>query len=130
MKEQALDENVLSKRVIGAAIEVHRELGVGLLESAYEAALVHELRSQGLSCARQLPLPAHYKGVDLEEAYRLDIVVENCLILEIKSVQQLAPIHSVQLLTYLRFSGMRLGLLLNFHAASMREGVRRVVNRL
>lgn len=125
-----MDENEGSKIVIGAAIQVHRELGVGLLESACEAALCHELRARGLSCDRQVLLRARYKGLELDEAYRLDIVVENCLILEIKAVQTLAPIHAVQLLTYLRFAEKRLGLLLNFHAPSMRDGIRRVVNRL
>ena len=125
-----MDENECSKLIIGAAIEVHRELGVGLLESAYEAALCYELRQKGLRCDRQVLLPARYKGVDLEEAYRLDVVVEDRVILEIKAIGKLVPIHAVQLLTYLRFAEMRLGLLLNFHAAWMREGIRRVVNQL
>lgn len=125
-----MHENECSTIIIGAAIDVHRELGVGLLESAYEAAMGYELRSRGLSFARQVLLPARYKGIDLDEAYRLDMVVENRVIVEIKAVQSLAPIHAVQLLTYLRFADRRLGLLLNFHASSMREGTRRVVNRL
>lgn len=125
-----MDENECSKLIIGSAIEVHRELGVGLLESAYEAALFHELQASGLKCTRQVALPAVYKGVALEEAYRLDLVVQDLVVVEIKAVQKLMPIHSVQVLTYLKFSGKRLGLLLNFHEPTMREGVRRVVNRL
>jgi GxxExxY protein len=125
-----VDENECSKLILGAAIEVHRELGVGLLESAYEAALCHELRERSLHYSRQVLLPVRYKGVELGEAYRLDLVVEERVIVEIKAVESLAPIHAVQLLTYLRFADKRLGLLLNFHSAAMRDGIRRVVNRL
>ena len=125
-----MDENECSKRVIGAAIEVHRHLGPGLLEGAYELALWHECVSQGLLAKRQVRLPAAYKGVELPESYRIDLLVEDLVIIEVKAVERLAPIHEVQLLTYLRFANMRLGLLLNFHSSVMRNGIRRVVNNL
>lgn len=125
-----MDENECSNSIIGAAIEVHRHLGPGLLEGAYELALWHELHCRGLRSSRQLRLPAAYKGLELPEAYRIDLLVEDLVIIEVKAVDKLAPIHEVQLLTYLRFANKRLGLLLNFHAAVMRDGVRRVVNNL
>ena len=125
-----MDENACSNSIIGAAIEVHRHLGPGLLEGAYELALWHELGCQGLRSSRQLKLAAAYKGVELPESYRIDLLVEDLVIVEVKAVEKLAPIHEVQLLTYLRFANKRLGLLLNFHAAVMRDGVRRVVNHL
>ena len=123
-----MDENECSNVVIGAAIEVHRELGIGLLESAYELALAIELEQRGLSFRRQVPLPARYKGVDVGDAYRLDFLVEDVVIVEIKTLPRFAPVHTAQVLTYLRLANKRLGLLLNFHAESMREGVRRIVN--
>lgn len=125
-----MDENDCSNSIIGAAIEVHRHLGPGLLEAAYELALAHELGCRGLRSSRQIRLPAVYKGVELPESYRIDLLVEDLVIVEVKAVDKLAPIHKVQLLTYLRFANKRLGLLLNFHVAVMRDGVRRVVNNL
>ena len=125
-----MDENECSHLIIGAAIEVHRHLGPGLLEGAYELALWHELGCRGLRSIRQLRLPATYKGVELPESYRIDLLVEDLVIVEVKAVEKLAPIYEVQLLTYLRFANKRLGLLLNFHAAVMRDDVRRVVNNL
>ena len=125
-----MDENDCSNLIIGAAIEVHRELGVGLLESAYELAMAVELEQRGLRFERQIPLAASYKGVALGDAYRIDLLVEGSVIVEIKAVASLAPIHSSQLLTYLRLAHKRLGLLLNFHSGSMRSGIKRVVNRL
>ncbi|MCA9282333.1 MAG: GxxExxY protein [Phycisphaeraceae bacterium] len=116
----------LTGRVIGAAIEVHRALGPGLLESAYEQCLCYELGQRGIEHARQLDLPVSYKGIQLECGYRLDVVVENSLILEIKAVDQLAPIHEAQLLTYLRLSGHRLGLLINFNVPVLRDGIKRL----
>ena len=104
----------LSENVIGAAIEVHRQLGPGLLESAYENCLCHELFLRGLKFQRQLPLSIKYKGIDVEAAYRLDILVEESLVLELKTVESLNPIHHAQLLTYLRLSGISTGLLINF----------------
>ncbi|MCX7072017.1 MAG: GxxExxY protein [Gammaproteobacteria bacterium] len=125
-----MDENECSKIVIGAAIEVHTELGIGLLESAYEAALAIELAARGLHFHRQLALPARYKGNDLGDSYRVDFLIEDAVIVELKAVIALAPVHSAQVLTYLRLSGKRLGLLFNFHADSLRDGTRRIVNQL
>ena len=120
--------NQLSKEVIGAAIEVHRHLGPGLLESAYEVCLCHELSLRGIVHQRQLPLPVQYKGLDLDAAYRIDIKVEGILILELKAVEQLEPIHDAQLLTYLRLSNLWLGLLMNFNVAVMKNGIKRLVH--
>ena len=123
-------ENRISAEIIGSAIEVQRHLGTGLIESAYELAFCHELGLRGLRHARQLPLAARYKDIAIPDAYRIDVVVEDLVVVEIKAIDRLLPVHEAQLLTYLRFSGLRLGLLLNFHASPMRSGVRRVVNRL
>jgi len=117
----------LSAKVIEGAIEVHRALGPGLLESAYEECLCHELQTAGLAFERQRPLPVIYKGIRLDCGYRLDVVVERCLILELKTVEKLLPIHEAQLLTYLKLSGLRTGLLLNFNSAVLRDGIRRMV---
>lgn len=121
------ERDPLSGAAIGAAIEVHRHLGPGLLESAYEECLCWELTQTGLAVQRQVPLPLVYKGVTLELGYRLDVVVEGSLVLELKTVDALLPIHEAQLLTYLRLSGLRKGLLLNFHTARMRDGIKRMV---
>jgi GxxExxY protein len=117
----------LTERVIGLAIEVHRALGPGLLESAYEECLCFELREHGHSFERQRPLPVIYKSVRLDCGYRMDVVVENRLILELKTIERLLPVHSAQLLTYLRLSGIRTGLILNFHAPVLRDGIKRMV---
>ena len=122
--------NRLSSQVIGAAIEVHKILGPGLLESAYEECLAHELHLRGVSFERQKLLPLVYKGERLDCGYRLDLVVENTIILELKSCDTIEPIHKAQVLTYLRLSGLNLGLLLNFNVPVMREGIVRVVNEL
>ncbi|MBY0526461.1 MAG: GxxExxY protein [Gemmataceae bacterium] len=110
--------NELSGRIIGAAIEVHRELGPGLLESAYEACLCHELTVRDIPFERQVPLPIVYKGLEIDCAYRLDIVVGGLITIELKSVDKLKPIHDAQLLTYLRLSKRWLGLLMNFNVNS------------
>jgi GxxExxY protein len=120
--------NVLASVVVDAAIEVHRILGPGLLESAYEAALAHELGLRGISVERQVLLPVHYKGEYLDAGFRLDLVVGKLLIVELKAVQHIEPIHEAQLLTYLRLSGLWLGLLLNFNVPLMKNGIRRMVN--
>ena len=125
-----MDINELSSKIIGAAIEVHKALGPGLLESAYEECLCHEFGLRGLSNERQKPLPVIYKGVELDCGYRLDIVVENAIILELKSCEKIEPIHKAQLLTYLKLSGLKLGLILNFNVALMRDGIVRIVNEL
>lgn len=122
--------NELSNKVIGAAIEVHKALGPGLLESAYEECLCHELTLRGVSFQRQKPLPVSYKGKHLDCGYRLDIVVEDAIILELKSCEGIEPIHKAQLMTYLRLSGMKLGLLLNFNTAVMKDEIVRMVNQL
>ena len=114
----------------GAAIEVHRHLGPGLLESAYETALAHELTLRGMAVRRQVLLPVSYKGLSLDDGYRIDLLVEECVLVEVKAIAALAPIHESQLLTYLKFSDKRLGLLLNFHCPTMKDGTRRVVHRL
>ncbi len=123
-------ENQVSRAVIGAAIEVHQQLGPGLLESTYEACLCQELSARGLRGERQRPLPVTYKGTTIEAAYRLDLVVEECVIVEVKAVEQLLPVHRAQLLTYLQMSGLRLGLLINFNVPLLHNGVKRVVNGL
>jgi GxxExxY protein len=122
--------NKLSSSIIGAAIEVHKTLGPGLLESAYEECICHELSIGGLSLERQRPLAVRYKGINLNCGYRLDVVVEDAIILELKSCEKIKPIHKAQLLTYLKLSGFKLGLLLNFNVTLMREGIVRIVNEL
>ena len=119
----------LSEQVIGAAIEVHRTLGPGLLESAYEECLCHELHFRGLAFKRQVELPVHYKGVSLDCGYKLDIVVKDQIILELKCVEHLLPVHEAQLLTYLKLTGKRVGFLLNFNVATLARGgiVRKVL---
>jgi GxxExxY protein len=120
--------NQVTQKVIGAAIEVHKHLGPGLLESAYEECMCHELTLRGIAFDRQMPLPVRYKGVKLDCGYRLDIVVQNMLILELKACEKIEPIHRAQLLTYLKLSGIRLGLLLNFGVPVMKDGIVRIVN--
>jgi GxxExxY protein len=121
-------ENELSEQVIGAAIEVHRVLGPGLLEVAYEEALCHELGLRGIPFERQILLPIQYKDVRLSADLRIDILVGQQLILELKSVELIAPIHKAQLLTYLRLSNCRLGLLINFNERLLKDGISRVAN--
>ncbi len=125
-----MDINKLSSRIIGAAIEVHKALGPGLLESAYEECICHELSLGGLSLERQKPLAVQYKGIKLDCGYRLDVVVEDAIILELKSCEKIEPIHKAQLLTYLKLSGLNLGLLLNFNVTVMKDGLVRIVNEL
>jgi GxxExxY protein len=120
--------NCLSREIIGAAIEVHRHLGPGLLESAYETCLIQELHERNVPIAVQVPLPLSYKGVALEAGYRLDLVVDGCVIVELKAVDHLERVHVAQLMSYLRLSGLPLGLLINFNAAKLVEGVRRIAN--
>lgn len=122
-----MEENAITQRIIGAAIEVHRELGPGLLESAYELALAIEFDQRGIGYRRQCLLPARYKGQNIGDAYRLDFLVEDAVIVEIKAVSRLAPVHGTQLLTYLRLANKRIGLLLNFHVDAMRSGIQRIV---
>ncbi len=124
------DINKLSSQVIGAAREVHKAIGPGLLESIYEDLLCHELDLRGISFERQKPLSFVYKGKRLECGYRIDVIVEKAIILELKSCESIIPIHKAQLLTYLRLSGLSLGLILNFNTVLLRDGIVRVVNDL
>ncbi len=119
--------NQLTEAIIGAAIEVHRELGPGLLESTYEACLTHELRQRGLRVEQQKALPVVYHAIRLECGYRVDLLVEGLVIVEIKAVDALAPIYQAQLLSYLNLSGCRVGLLINFNTRMLKEGIRRLV---
>lgn len=123
-----MDLNKLSEVSIGAAIEVHRETGTGLLESTYEQCLCRELSLRGIQFECQKPLPVTYKGLKLDCGYRIDILVEGVLIIEIKAVEKILPIHEAQLLTYLRLSGCHVGLLINFNVDVLRLGIKRLVN--
>ncbi len=125
-----VSENELSEKIIGAAIEVHKELGPGLLESIYEAALFQELSSLGLHVQRQVPVETSYKGQKLGVGYRFDLLVEEKVIIELKAVEAISNIHVAQLLKYLKLSNLKLGLLLNFNVKYMKHGVKRVVNNL
>jgi GxxExxY protein len=118
----------ITRRIIGAAIEVHKHLGPGLLESAYESCLAFELSERGLAIERQKPLPIKYKNVLLDCGYKLDLVVEDSVIVELKAIEQLLPIHEAQLLSYLRISGKSTGLLINFHVRVLKNGLKRIVN--
>ena len=117
----------LSNRVIGCAIEVHRELGPGLLESTYEQCLAHELRWNGIPFQIQYPQPVEYKDIRLDCGYRIDILVENKLTLELKSVEEIKGIHEAQLLTYMKLAGMKIGLLINFNKTKLKDGIQRFV---
>ncbi len=119
--------DALTSRVIGLAKEVHRALGPGLLESAYEECLCYELTSHGIRFSRQVPLPVIYKSVHLDCAYRIDLVIEDLLIVELKTVERIQPVHEAQLLTSLRLSGTTTGLILNFHVPVLKDGIRRLV---
>ncbi|MEX0938944.1 MAG: GxxExxY protein [Pirellulales bacterium] len=121
-------EDALTGEIIGAAIDVHREIGPGMLESAYEQCLCHELTLRTLRFQRQVPLPVVYKGVRLECGYRMDIVVESTVLVELKTVEKLQPIHEAQLLTYLKISGLKLGLLINFNVPVLKQGIKRIVH--
>jgi GxxExxY protein len=120
--------NEITEQIIGACIEIHRQLGPGLLESVYEECLCHELSVRGIRFERQKPLPIRYKTVLLECGYRLDLVVEGMIIVELKTVEQLLPIHEAQLLTYLKLSSLTLGLLINFNVPVLKNGIKRIAN--
>ena len=126
--EEKSNLDLITRRIIGAAIEVHRHLGPGLLESAYQTCLAFELRQLGYKVEEQKPLPVIYKHVKLDCGYRLDLVVEDAVIAEIKAVERLMPIHDAQLLSYLRLSKKRVGLLINFHVQMLKDGLKRIVN--
>ena len=118
----------LSYKIIGCAMEVYNALGPGLLEAAYEKALIHELQLSGLSVASQVPVEMNYKGVNLGEGLRLDLLIEDSIVVELKSVEELKPIHYQQLLTYLKLTDKRIGLLINFNVNDFRDGIKRVIN--
>jgi GxxExxY protein len=122
-----LFDESLTEQILSAAIEVHRGLGPGLLESAYEECLCFELSQRGLAFKRQMDVPVAYKSVHLSCGYRIDVLVENTVVLEIKAVEHVAPVHHAQLLTYMRLSGKRVGLLLNFNVSAMKQGIVRKV---
>jgi GxxExxY protein len=123
-----MEFNDLTGRIIGAAIEVHKQLGPGLLESVYEECLCYELKQRNINFERQKSLPIRYKDVKLDCGYRLDVVVEGAIILELKSCEKVEDIHRAQLLTYLKLSGLKVGLILNFNVAMMKDGLIRIVN--
>lgn len=125
-----MTENELARIVFDCALKVHQSLGPGLLESAYEECLYYELRKTGLNVEKQKPLPLIYEEVKLDVGYRIDIIVENKLIIEIKSVEALNDVHFAQLLTYLKLTNCKLGLLINFNVSLIKNGVKRVVNNL
>ncbi len=123
-----MTENEISRCVLDAAFVVHSKLGPGLLESVYEVVLAHELRKQGLAVERQKPMPIEYDGIRFDEAYRSDLVIESKVVVELKSVAALSAMHAKQVLTQLRLSGLKLGLLINFGEAHLRNGIKRLIN--
>ena len=125
-EKQRADE--LSREIIGAAIEVHKHLGPGLFESAYEECLCCELGLRGIKFKRQVPLPLNYKGMNLECGYRLDLLIEDLVVVELKAVEAIDPIHDAQLLTYLKLRNAWLGMIINFNVKKLKDGVRRLVN--
>ncbi len=122
-----LDVNAITEAILGAAMKVHTALGPGLLESAYEACLCHELHKAGLQFQRQVELPVVYDGIKLDAGYRIDLLVEDAVLVELKCVDQFTDVHKAQLLSYLKLSGKNVGLLINFHVAHLRHGIRRLV---
>ncbi len=125
-----MTENELSHNIIGTALEMHKNLGPGLLESTYESALAYDLKEAGLNVEQQVAMPFVYKEMKMNVGYRLDLVINNKIVIEIKSVENLAPVHFAQTLTYLRLSNMKLGLLINFNTKLLKNGIHRVVNNL
>lgn len=125
-----MTENAIAQQIVDAAFRIHTTLGPGLLESVYDAVLVYELGRRGLHTVRQQPIPVVYEGVHIDTGFRADMVVQDKVIVEIKSVEVLLPVHKKQLLTYLRLADKRLGLLINFHVALIKDGITRIVNGL
>jgi GxxExxY protein len=124
----SMTENELSNKIIGCAIEVHKQLGPGLLESAYQECLFYELRLLGLDVKKEKPMPVIYKDVKLEHGYRIDLLVENKVVVEVKTVETLNDVHTAQVLTYLKLGNYKLGLLLNFQVTTLKNGIKRVAN--
>lgn len=125
--EKHIENDILTEKIIGSAIQVHRELGPGLLESTYEMCLCHELTLNGLNIERQKAIPIFYRGIKLDGGYRLDLIVENQVIVEIKTVSELLPVHEAQLLSYLKQIGGGRGLLINFNVKLLKQGIRRLI---
>ena len=125
-----MSENEIGETLLGCAFRVHSALGPGLLESAYEVCMLHELEQAGLDVKRQVPFPVTYGLVELDAGYQLDLLIEDVVIVEVKSVEKLLPIHTAQLLSYLKLSNRKLGYLLNFNTVQLRNGIKRVVNGL
>ena len=123
-----MNENELSNIILGCAIEVHKRLGPGLLESAYQECLYFELRDKGLSVTKEKPMPIVYKEVKLDHGYRIDLLVENKVVIEIKTVEVFTDVHTAQVLTYLKLGGYKLGLLLNFQVTTLKKGIKRIIN--
>jgi len=123
-----MTENELSRIIIGCAIEVHRQLGPGLLESAYQECLLYELKKSGLNVIKEKPMPIVYKEVKLNHGYRIDLLVENKVVIELKTVEALNDVHTAQVLTYLKLGNYKLGLLLNFHVSVLKNGIKRIIN--
>jgi len=122
-----MERNEITQRIIGCAIEVHKNLGPGLLESAYEECLVFELNRAGLSTKRQVPTPVIYKDIKLEYGYRIDILVEDTVVIELKVVDEINPVHEAQILTYMKFSNKQIGLMINFNVVLLKNGIRRFI---
>ncbi|WP_321997507.1 GxxExxY protein [Draconibacterium orientale] len=121
-------ENGISKTIIGCAIDVHKQLGPGLLESAYQECLFYELQQRGLKVKKEVPMPIVYKEVKLNHGYRIDLLVENKVVVELKTVEELNEVHTAQVLTYLKLGSYRLGLLLNFNVSILKNGIKRIIN--
>lgn len=129
-QERKVTEDDIGRVLVDSAVRVHKALGPGLLESAYEACMVHVLKQHGLQVAKQIELPVCFEGIRLEAGYRIDLLIEGGVIVELKAVETLRPIHTAQLLSYLRLGGYKLGFLLNFNVPLMRDGIKRLVNQL
>lgn len=123
-----MTENEISNKIIGCAIDVHKQLGPGLLESAYQECLLYELKQAGLEVQKEKPMPVIYKDVKLDHGYRIDLLVEEKVVIEIKTVDALNDVHTAQVLTYLKLGNYKLGLLLNFHVSILKNGIKRIIN--
>lgn len=124
-KNNFMEINKITEKIIGCAIEVHKSIGPGLLESAYEECLAYELKNAGLNISRQIAVPVIYKDIKLEYGYRIDILVENAVIIELKAIEALAPVHEAQILTYMKFANKSIGLLINFNVTLLKNGIKR-----
>ena len=130
MSAPETEHNAITAVIVDAAIVVHRQLGPGLLESAYEEVLSYELRGRGLTVARQVPIPIAYKNLLIPDAFRADMILSGLVLVELKSVETVLPVHAKQVITYLRLSGLKVGVLLNFNSLLLKDGIRRIVNGL